>query len=130
MIKLLLESHSDSPIVKQYLEQWKSGSEKELIKFREEKEAEKQAKLAKIEEERIKRENDLKEREGKMLDWEDRMAAEEAKHMSAFEKQKQAIMAKKRAEQKDELMMEMSKDDLERIRKEHQIALDRLETEL
>jgi hypothetical protein len=34
----------------------------------------------------------LREKEQKMLNWEDKIKEEEAKHMKAFEKQKNAIL--------------------------------------
>lgn len=40
-----------------------------------------------------------------MLNWEDRMLVEESKQKAQFEKTKQAILAKKLAEQNSELLL-------------------------
>ena len=47
-----------------------------------------------------------------MLNWEEKMNEEEAKHMNTFEKQKQAIIQKKLDEQKSELLREVNKDQI------------------
>jgi hypothetical protein len=47
---------------------------------------------------RKEREKELKEKEDRMLNWEERIKEEEVKHMKAFEKQKNAILSKKLSE--------------------------------
>ena len=50
-----------------------------------------------------------------MLNWEDKIKEEEAKHMKAFEKQKNAILQKKLNEQKAELLRDLSKDQIQAL---------------
>jgi hypothetical protein len=51
-----------------------------------------------MEEKRQKRQQDLKDKEELLLNWEDHMRAEESKQMDIFNRQKDAIIKKKMAE--------------------------------
>ena len=74
MIDLLMEqTKPDNEIVTQYLKSEYHNLEKQLAKFKLEKSKEKEALLRDIEENRLKREKDLKEKEQFFLNWEDRM---------------------------------------------------------
>lgn len=62
------------------------------------------------------------------MNWEDKIKEEEAKHIAIFEKQKQAIMNKKLAEQNAELILASNKGTIDQMKEEHQKALQALET--
>jgi|LauGreDrversion4_2_1035121.scaffolds.fasta_scaffold144127_4 hypothetical protein len=58
------------------------------------------------------------------------MKEEEAKQMAIFEKQKQAILKKKMAEQNNELLLQANKGSIEAMKAEHERAWLMLETAL
>lgn len=68
---------------------------------------------------RLKRESELKEKEKSLMNWEEKVKQEEAKQMAIFEKQKQAILAKKLAEQNSELILAANKGQLQQMKAEH-----------
>jgi len=62
-----------------------------------------------------------------MLNWEDKMKEEEEKHRSAFEQQRQALLAKKLEEQKQQLLYEINEDKIKQMLTQHKKDLERLE---
>eukprot|EP00347_Sterkiella_histriomuscorum_P024400 403331247 len=130
MIDYLISKNQGNDAIRQYLEKEKKNTLKELVDFKNQKEKEKQLKLRDIELMRENRENELREKEERMLNWEERMKQEEAKHQEAFEKQKNAILTKKLNEQKSELLREVNKDEIDRLVQQHKRDLANLETAL
>ena len=86
MIDYLIVNNGDNEAIRQYLQKERKDALKELVEFKKQKELEKESKIRDIEEMRANRDKELKEKEERMLNWEDRMKQEEAKHMQAFEK--------------------------------------------
>ncbi|CDW71824.1 gcc2 and gcc3 domain-containing protein [Stylonychia lemnae] len=130
MIDFLIGDNQNNETIKQYLEREKKGTLRELVDFKKQKDQEKQKKLKDIEEMRANREQELREKEERMLNWEDKMKQEEAKHMQAFEKQKNAIISKKLNEQKAELLREVNKDEISKLLQQHKRDIANLETAL
>ena len=110
MIDMLMEqTNPDNEIVQQYLKREQNQLEKQLAKFKEEKAREKEALLRDIEAQRLKREQELQEKEQSLLNWGERMRAEESKQMDIFNKQKDTIIKKKMAEQSTQILLAASK---------------------
>ena len=65
-----------------------------------------------------------------MLNWEERLKEDEAKQMAVFNKQKQAILDKKMAEQNNELLLQANKGSIDAMKEEHMRAMIALETAL
>ena len=65
-----------------------------------------------------------------MLNWEERLKEDQAKQMAVFNKQKQAILAKKMAEQNNELLLQANKGSIDAMKEEHMRAMIALETAL
>ena len=131
MIDMLMEqTNPDNEIVQQYLKREQNQLEKQLAKFKEEKAREKEALLRDIEAQRLKREQELQEKEQSLLNWGERMRAEESKQMDIFNKQKDTIIKKKMAEQSTQILLAASKGQIDYMKIEHEKALRALETEL
>ena len=131
MIDMLMEqTNPDNEIVQQYLKREQNQLEKQLAKFKEEKAREKEALLRDIEAQRLKREQELQEKEQSLLNWGERMRAEESKQMDVFNKQKDTIIKKKMAEQSTQILLAASKGQIDYMKIEHEKALRALETEL
>ena len=74
MLDLLMEqTQPDNEIVQQYLKRESNQLEKQLAKFKQEKALEKEAKIKDLESLRHRREEELKEKESTLLNWEGRM---------------------------------------------------------
>ncbi len=131
MIDMLMEqTNPDNEIVQQYLKREQNQLEKQLAKYKEEKAREKEALLRDIEAQRLKREQELQEKEQSLLNWGERMRAEESKQMDIFNKQKETIIKKKMAEQSTQILLAASKGQIDYMKIEHEKALRALETEL
>lgn len=129
MLDMLMEhTHKDNDTVQKYLMKEKKDAEKELKRFKKAKLKEKEQKLKEIQAMREARDAELQEKESKMLNWEQRMKEEEEKQMAIFEKQKKAILAKKMAEQNNELLLQANKGAIDAMKAEHLAALQALET--
>lgn len=129
MIDMLMEqTNPDNEIVQQYLKREQNLLEKQLAKFKAEKAREKEALLIDIEAQRLKREQELKEKEETLLNWEGRMRDEEAKQMDIFNRQKDAIIKKKMAEQSTQILLAASKGQIDNMKIEHEKALKALDT--
>lgn len=84
MLKEIMPSSNEA--VKQYIEKEQRDLVKELELFKEQKQEDKLKKIQAIENNRLQRESELKEKEERMMNWEGRMKDEEAKQMHRFEK--------------------------------------------
>ena len=88
------------------------------------------SKLQDLKDAKSDREKELQEKEDKMLNWEERLKEDQAKQMAVFNKQKQAILAKKMAEQNNELLLQANKGSIDAMKEEHMRAMIALETAL
>jgi hypothetical protein len=92
--RLLQDTDDPKEATAQYLKSEKRAALKDLDKMKAQLEREKLAKLDDIKEQKEKRENELREKENHMLNWEDRVREEEAKAMQAFTQQKEGILSR------------------------------------
>ncbi len=125
---LMAQTNPDNEIVQQYLKREQNQLEKQLAKFKADKAKEKEALLRDIEAQRLRREQELREKEQSLLNWEDRMREEEAKQMDIFNRQKDAIIKKKMAEQSTQILLAANKGQIDNMKLEHEKALKALDT--
>lgn len=80
MLDLLMKStQSENDTIVKYLEKEKRDANKQLEKFKIQKEREKEEKLKELNQMRENREQELREKEQNLLNWEDKIKDEEAK---------------------------------------------------
>lgn len=84
--------HQDQGMLSKYLKEQEKGMDKELRHFKRQVEKEKTEALAKIEETKQARLQELNAKEQKLLNWEGDAKAQEEKHLAQFAKQKEAIL--------------------------------------
>jgi phosphoribosyl-ATP pyrophosphohydrolase len=68
------------------------------------------------------------EKEQSLLNWGERMREEESKQMEIFNRQKDAIIKKKMAEQSTQILLAASKGQIDNMKLEHEKALKALDT--
>lgn len=87
MLDLLAKNtHVDNNTVQQYLEKEKKDAEKELKKYKLQKAKEKEDLLKELEAAKLRREEEFRQKEEQMLNWEEKVKQEEAKTMAGFQK--------------------------------------------
>ena len=72
----------------------------------------------------------LLNRQQRMFNWEDKMKKQEMQFMDQFEQQKNALKAKKLADQQKELLKDMNQKDVDVMLARHKKELEAIETAL
>jgi hypothetical protein len=86
MIDMLKDKGIGNETVNGYLDKEKRALDRDLERFKREKQKEKAEKLRQLEEMRHRREQELSDKEASMLSWESRVREEEEKHAALFSK--------------------------------------------
>lgn len=72
----------------------------------------------------------MESRQNRMFNWEDKMKRQEERFMDQFDRQKEALKAKKLAEQQRELLKNMNQKDVDEMLARHRRELEAIETAL
>merc|ERR1712048_1267229 len=94
--------------MKNYLKKSVQEADRELTQFKMHQDKEKQARIQEIKEEHDQKQKDLLERQERLVNVEEMLKKDEAKHMERFRRQREEMLARKLADQQRELLKEMN----------------------
>ena len=99
MFNQLMQQMEDGDQMKNYIKKSLQEADRELTQFKMHQDREKAARMRELKDEHNKKIKDLEERQDRLVNVEEMLKKDEAKHMERFRRQREEMLARKLADQ-------------------------------
>ena len=113
--------------MKNYIKKSISEAERELNQFKLYQDKEKAQRMKELQEEHDQRLADLAERTERLVNVEEMLKKDEAKHVERFRRQREEMLARKLADQQRELLKDMTQKDVDLMLEKHKKELSSMD---
>lgn len=108
MFGQLMQQMDDGDQMKNYLKKSVQEADRELTSYKLHMDKEKAARMQELKDEHERKIKDLEERQDRLVNVEEMLKKDEAKHMERFRRQREEMLARKLADQQRELLKDMN----------------------
>jgi len=119
MFNELMKNMDNGDQMKSYLKKSVNEADRELLQFKGHMDREKQARIAELKEDHDKKMKEMEERQERLVNVEEMLKKDEAKHMERFRRQREEMLARKLADQQRELLKDMNQKDVDQMLDRH-----------
>ena len=123
MFAHLMNAMEEGDQMKNYLKKSISEAERELNQFKLYQDKEKAQRMQELQEEHDQRLADLAERQERLVNVDEMLKKDEAKHVERFRRQREEMLARKLADQQRELLKDMTQKDVDEMLEKHKKEL-------
>jgi len=99
--------------MKNYIKKSVQESDRELTSFKLFQDKEKAGRMQELQDDHAKQAKDLEDRQERLVNVEEMLKKDEAKHMERFRRQREEMLARKLADQQRELLKDMNQKDVD-----------------
>lgn len=113
MFNELMKNMDNNDQMKIYLNKSINEAERELLQYKAHMDREKSARVAELKEDHERKMHEMEARQDRMVNVEEMLKKDEAKHMERFRRQREEMLARKLADQQRELLKDMNQKDVD-----------------
>ena len=113
MYNELMKNMDEKDQMKVYLAKSVTETERDLETYKRHADKEKSSRIQDMQAEHERKQRELEERQGRLVNVEEMLKKDEAKHMERFRRQREEMLARKLAEQQRELLKDMNQKDVD-----------------
>lgn len=127
MFNELMKNMDSGDQMKSYLKKSVNEADRELMQFKAHMDREKQSRVAELKEDHEKKMKEMEERQERLVNVEEMLKKDEAKHMERFRRQREEMLARKLADQQRELLKDMNQKDVDQMLERHKKDLSAMD---
>lgn len=127
MFGQLMANMDEGDQMKNYIKKSVQEADRELTSFKLFQDKEKAGRLQELQEDHAKQVKDLEERQERLVNVEEMLKKDEAKHMERFRRQREEMLARKLADQQRELLKDMNQKDVDQMLDRHKRDLSQMD---
>jgi hypothetical protein len=127
MFSELMKTMDESDQMKNYLKKSVQEQDRELTQFKMLMDKEKSARAQEVKDEHEQKVKELEQRQDRLVNVEEMLKKDEAKHMERFRRQREEMLARKLADQQRELLKDMNQKDVDQMLERHKRDLSSMD---